>query len=144
MLGRRSLEMSYPFQRMTRAARGLLAAWVLLVPMQATAQPRRGAGGAQGAPSTATTDAASSENQARAQQHFQRAKDLYAAGSYREAVVELEAARALDPKAKDLVFNLGIVHEKLAKYDEAITYFRQYMDMDGVTTQEKQKADSVI
>ncbi len=84
------------------------------------------------------------EDQQKAQQHFQKAKELYAAGSYREAIAELEAARALDPKAKDLVYNLGIVYEKLAKYDEAITYFRQYMEMEGVTTAEKQKAESVI
>jgi hypothetical protein len=84
------------------------------------------------------------EDQQKAQQHFQKAKELYAAGSYREAIGELEAARALDPKAKDLVFNLGIVNEKLGKYDEAIVAFRQYMEMDGVTNAEKQKAESVI
>src|SRR5207302_9158600 len=84
------------------------------------------------------------EDQQKAQQHFQRAKELYATGSYREAAAELEAARALDPKAKDLVFNLGIVSEKLGKFDEAITYFRQYMEMDGVTTREEQKAESII
>src|SRR5262245_60991677 len=60
------------------------------------------------------------EDQAKAQQHFQRAKDLYLAGSYREAVAELEIARSLDPKAKDLVMNLGILHEKLGKYDAAV------------------------
>jgi tetratricopeptide (TPR) repeat protein len=84
------------------------------------------------------------EDQAKAQQHFQRAKDLYAQGKYADAVHELDLARTLDPKAKDLVFNLGIVHEKLGKYDEAITFFRQYVEMEGVTASEKSKAESII
>lgn len=96
---------------------------------------------AQQPPSSA---APQTEEQAKAQQHFQRAKDLYQQGSYREAIQELELARGLDPKAKDLVFNLGIVHEKLGKFDEAIAYFRQYEEMEGVTAQEKTKAESII
>ena len=84
------------------------------------------------------------KEQLEAQQHFQRAKDLYQTGSYREAIAELEAARLLDPKGKDLVFNLGIVHEKLGKFDEAITFFRQYMEMEGVTSAERAKAENII
>lgn len=85
-----------------------------------------------------------SADQIEAQRHFQRARELYQAGSYREAIGELEAARALDPKAKELVFNLGVVHEKLGKFDEAIGYFRTYLVMDGVTDAERGKADSII
>jgi tetratricopeptide (TPR) repeat protein len=103
-------------------------------------------------PSTLGADSSSSnernepktKEQLEAQQHFQRAKDLYQAGAYREAIAELEQARGLDPKAKDLVFNLGIVHEKIGKLDEAITFFRQYMEMDGVTGAERAKAENII
>lgn len=95
---------------------------------------------AQGAP----TSAVQTEDQAKAQQHFQRAKELYSQGKYTDAVNELELARDLDPKAKDLVFNLGIVHEKLGKYDEAIAFFQKYMEMDGVTPQERTKAETNI
>lgn len=84
------------------------------------------------------------EDQAAAQQHFQRAKELYLAGSYREAITELEVARALDPRAKDLVMNLGIVHEKLGKFDEAVGFFRSYLEMEGVTPQERAKAEGFI
>lgn len=121
---------------MTRCTRLLLGVLALCLPRPALAQP----------PKATPQPAAEplSEQQAQAQQHFQRAKELYQGGSYREAVAELEAARALDPKAKDLVFNLGIVHEKLGKYDEAIAFFRQYVDMDGVTSAERQKAESII
>lgn len=84
------------------------------------------------------------EDQLKAQQHFQRAKELYSQGKYTDAVHELELAKSLDPKAKDLVFNLGIVHEKLGRYDEAIAFFRQYMEMEGVTAQERTKAETNI
>jgi hypothetical protein len=125
---------------MTRASRWLLAVLALGFPLPAIAQPKGG-----GAPLAAgTASEPQTKEQAEAQQHFQRAKDLYQAGSYREAVAELEAARALDPKAKDLVFNLGIVHEKLQRYDEAIADFRLYIEMDTVTAKEREKAESVI
>jgi tetratricopeptide (TPR) repeat protein len=95
-------------------------------------------------PAAAQGTAPQTEEQVKAQQHFQRAKELYSQGKYTEAVQELELARNLDPKAKDLVFNLGIVHEKLAKFDEAIGFFRQYMEMEGVTAQERAKAETNI
>lgn len=91
-----------------------------------------------------STGTVQTEDQAKAQQHFQKAKELYSQGKYTDAVHELELARNLDPKAKDLVFNLGIVHEKLGKYDEAIAFFRQYMEMEGVTAQERTKAETNI
>lgn len=86
---------------------------------------------------------AMTEDQQRAQQHFQRARELYQTGSYREAVGELEAARALDPKAKDLLFNLAIVREKLGRYDEAIADLRAYLELD-LSPQERAKAESSI
>lgn len=117
---------------MTRKLGWLLLATALAVPGVAAAQPAAG------------QTAAPTEEQAQAQRHFQRAKDLYQAGSYRDAIAELESARTLDPKAKELVFNLGIVHEKLAKFDEAIVWFQKYMEMDGVTAAERAKAESII
>lgn len=124
---------------MTRKLGWFLLATALAVPSAASAQPPGpGAGGPSASPTV------SAEDQARAQQHFQRAKDLYQAGSYREAITELEQARALDPKAKELVFNLGIVHEKLARFDEAIGYFQKYLEMEGVTPVERSKAESII
>lgn len=120
---------------MKRCTGALVCAIALGLPAAAAAQPKT-------TPAPATE--ALTEDQAKAQRHFQRAKELYQAGSYREAVGELEAARALDPKAKDLVYNLGIVHEKLGKFDEAIGYFRSYLDLESVTPAEKQKAESII
>ena len=80
---------------------------------------------------------------AKAQQHFQRARELYQQGSYREAITELEAAHQLDPNAKDLVFNLAVVNEKLGKIDEALSYMRQYAQMD-LDANERARADAAI
>ncbi len=121
---------------MTRKLGWILLAAALAVPSSASAQAQGGASGA--------TAVVSSEDQARAQQHFQRAKELYSAGSYRDAITELESARILDPRAKELVFNLGIVHEKLAKFDEAIGFFQKYLEMEGLTSAERAKAESII
>ena len=139
-------EIGYSFESMTRRLRillGLLALVSSAVPLPALAQSKPAA-----QPSTLGADATSNEpktkEQLEAQQHFQRAKDLYQTGAYREAIAELEQARGLDPKAKDLVFNLGIVHEKVGKLDEAITFFRQYMEMEGVTGSERAKAENII
>ncbi|MBS2019429.1 MAG: tetratricopeptide repeat protein [Deltaproteobacteria bacterium] len=126
-------------RRATRFPLTFLAILAVGAPLPALAQPKPAAPDPPAAPAEPKT-----KEQLEAQQHFQRAKELYAAGSYREAIAELEAARTLDPKAKDLVFNLGIVHEKLAKYDEAITFFRQYQEMEGVTAAEKTKAETII
>ena len=80
---------------------------------------------------------------AAARAHFTKGRDLYQAGSYREAIVELDAARALDPKAKDLVFNLGVVHEKLGEVDEALRYARLYAQMD-LEPAERARAETYI
>jgi tetratricopeptide (TPR) repeat protein len=91
----------------------------------ASSSPRRA--------SAQDTDAASV---AAARDHFEKARAFYGQGAYREAVAELEAAHALDPSAKDLVFNLGVVHEKLADIDEALQWFQLYTTMN-LTAQER-------
>jgi tetratricopeptide (TPR) repeat protein len=80
---------------------------------------------------------------AAARVHFTKGRELYQAGAYREAIVELDAARALDPKAKDLVFNLGVVHEKLGEIDEALRYARLYAQMD-LEPAERTRAEGYI
>jgi tetratricopeptide (TPR) repeat protein len=82
-------------------------------------------------------------NVAAARKHFEKARTCYQQGAYREAVTELEAAHSLDPTAKDLVFNLGVVHEKLADIDEALKWFRLYTTMD-LAAPERDRADAYI
>lgn len=109
-----------------------------MVSLPARAQPRTA-----NAP-TESSDGSQTIDQRKAQEHFQRAKELYQTGKYSGAAAELEIARQLDPKAKDLVINLGIVHEKLGKYDEALAYLATYLEMEGVTPAERTKVEGMI
>ena len=120
----------------TGAKRRYVAVLALLLAAVATSSARP----ARAQPPPPTQTAA----QLKAEEHYKRARELYSQGAYREALGELEAARALDPNAKELVFNLGVVNEKLGAIDDALRYFRQYAQMDGLTQAEKQKADSFI
>ncbi len=75
--------------------------------------------------------------------HFKKARDLYEAGDYKEAIVELQTARALDPHAKDLVYNLGLVNEKLGDIDQALHFYKLYLDMD-IEPAERARAEGII
>ena len=78
-----------------------------------------------------------------AQRHMATARTLYEAGNYDDAIAELETARALDPYAKDLVFNLGIVHEKALHIDKALHFYKLYLEMD-IEPAERAKAEGII
>jgi tetratricopeptide (TPR) repeat protein len=117
-------------------SRKRLCAWALVACIGATAT-------SVGAPRTAWADETSPANVAAARRHFERARAYYAQGSYREAIGELEAAHTLDPNAKDLVFNLGVVHEKLGDIDDALKWFRLYTTMN-LTPPERERADAYV
>ena len=68
---------------------------------------------------------------------------LYTAGSYREAIDELEKAHALDPAAKDLVLNLATVSEKIGRIDDALKYTHEYEQTD-LTPTEHDHAEAAI
>jgi tetratricopeptide (TPR) repeat protein len=85
----------------------------------------------------------SAVNQAAAKRHFEKGRAYYAQGAYREAIGELEAAHTLDPSSKHLVFNLGVVHEKLGDIEDALKYFKLYTTMD-LTPQERDRADAYV
>lgn len=87
---------------------------------------------------------AESPEHAEAQKHFAKARELYGQGNYKDARVELLEARKLDPQSKELVFNLGVVNEKLVLLDEALEQFRGYREMPDVTDQERARADAII
>jgi hypothetical protein len=78
-----------------------------------------------------------------ARRHFESGRALYGHGAYREALAELQAAHTLDPSAKDLVFNLGVVEEKLGDIDEALRWFHAYTTMT-LTPQERERADAYV
>jgi tetratricopeptide (TPR) repeat protein len=101
--------------------------------------------GAAASPSSRAASAQETNpaNVAAARSHFDKARAEYQQGAYREAIGELEAAHALDPSAKDLVFNLGVVHEKLSDIDDALRWFQLYTTM-SLTPQERDRADAYI
>jgi tetratricopeptide (TPR) repeat protein len=78
-----------------------------------------------------------------AKKHFDAAKAAYKAGQYQTAVDELNQAIESDPKGKDLVYNLGLVEEKLGHIDEAIAAYKLYTEMETDTT-ELEKAIQTI
>jgi tetratricopeptide (TPR) repeat protein len=129
--------------RPSRSISTLLGVVLLLGPFAAPAVAQspvaQSTGGGHPAPPSPTPPEAA----ARAREHFQKGRDLYQAGSYREAIPELEAARELDPNAKDLVFNLGVVHEKLGNIDEALKFFKLYAAMD-LQPAERGRAEAYI
>jgi len=96
-----------------------------------------------GAESESGRGRAASEATTAAHQHAARAHDLYQQGAYHEAITELETALQFDPNGKDLVFNLGVVHEKLGDIDDALRYFQRYEQMD-LAPQERSKADTYL
>ena len=117
-------------------SRRRLCAWALVACIGAMAT-------SVAAPRAAWADETSPANVAAARRHFERARAYYAQGSYREAIGELEAAHTLDPNAKDLVFNLGVVHEKLGDIDDALKWFRLYTTMN-LTPPERERADAYV
>lgn len=129
----------YDREPMRRARIGLWFATLMWAGVSSTA---RGAH-AQAAPSDGATAAEGGSPTARAQKHFARARELYAAGSYRDAITELEAAHELDPSAKDLVYNLALVNEKLGQIDEALRWMHRYAEMD-LDVQERARSESTI
>lgn len=62
---------------------------------------------------------------------------LYEQGRYRAAVEKLDEAVRIDPGGKDLVYNLALIHEKLADFDDATAYYKRYLEME---TEPKAKA----
>jgi tetratricopeptide (TPR) repeat protein len=62
-------------------------------------------------------------------EHYNRGREHYQAGRYREALAELEQAVRLDPASPNLVFNVARVYELLGEIDHAIAFYRRYRDM---------------
>jgi tetratricopeptide (TPR) repeat protein len=94
-------------------------------------------------PKPAAAPTAETAASAQAHQHAARAHELYQQGQYHEAISELEAALKLDPNGKDLVFNLGVVHEKLGDIEDALRYFERYETMD-LDAPERARAETYL
>ena len=61
-----------------------------------------------------------------AKRRFEEAVQLVEEGNHEAAIVEFEASYALVPRPNTL-YNLGLVHEKLFRYDEALGDYEKYL-----------------
>ena len=73
-------------------------------------------------------EAAESKAPPEAKSHFERGREHFRAGRYREAIVELKAALELDPESPTLMYNVAYANELLGEIEEAIVYYRKYLD----------------
>ena len=77
--------------------------------------------------------------------HYSRGRAHYQAGRYREAVIELEQALALDPGSPNLVYNLARVYELLGRIDPAIANYERYRSMlPASEVAERERVSSAI
>lgn len=88
-------------------------------------------------------DSAAAPSPDRARKAFETALQLYRSGQYKAAVEKLVEARKLDPTAKDLPYNLGLVHEKLGNLDEAIKNFEVFLALEA-DEGEKERVRAII
>ncbi len=95
------------------------------------------------APPAHADDAPSAEALQKAAVHFKAAREFYAEGAYGKAIAELERARAFDPTAKDLIFNLATVCEKAGRTEDAINYFKEYLQQN-LDASERSKVQATV
>jgi|GEM_PF-678632 len=114
---------------------GLVALVSLAGAPRAWAQPARAAGVVLGQSGRSA--------EADAKKHFDKAREHYANGRYREAIEQLETALGIDPKGADLLYNLGVIHEKLQEVDPAIDYYQRYALMID-DAEEQERVEKII
>lgn len=121
---------------MGRRATALLVAFVLA----SGAVVRRAGADSDGETTTETPQKKAAEA------HYKRARELYQLGRYREAIAQLEAALKLDPHGAELLYNLGLIHEKLGDVEEAVDAYKRYLRELGsdADPEEKKKIEGAI
>jgi tetratricopeptide (TPR) repeat protein len=112
-------------------------ALVLLLASQAAAQVDPGAAGAETPPAAQPRPDPITPpvpqppaTPTRALELHDRAQELYAKGKYDEAIAALNEALELDPDAKVLHYNLGLIHEKKGDLDAALSDFKHCLELE--------------
>ncbi|MGK3993397.1 tetratricopeptide repeat protein [Sorangium sp. So ce1024] len=106
------------------------------------AQPSQGKAPAHLAPSP-EADAEAEEKRLRIERAtalHDEAQELYQHGRYRAAIAKLEAAVALDPEGKELIYNLAVIHERLGEIERAEGYYLRYLEMETLPKEREQVA----
>ncbi|WP_437747688.1 bacterial transcriptional activator domain-containing protein [Sorangium sp. So ce1504] len=105
----------------------------VVAPAAPPAQPPQGGGPSPPAPPPLSRDEEEKRLRIeRATALHDEAQRRYQHGEYRAAIAKLEAAVALDPEGKELIYNLAMIHERLGEIDEAERYYRRYLDMEAL------------
>jgi tetratricopeptide (TPR) repeat protein len=81
------------------------------------------------------TGARGEDAPARAVELHNHARELYAAGRYRDAIARLDEAVGLDPNASILFFNLGLIHEQLGQIERAVTNYQRSLELETNPTE---------
>ncbi|WP_441286068.1 tetratricopeptide repeat protein [Sorangium sp. KYC3313] len=105
----------------------------VVAPASPPTQPPQGGGPSPPAPPPLSRDEEEKRLRIeRATALHDEAQRRYQHGEYRAAIAKLEAAVALDPEGKELIYNLAMIHERLGEIDEAERYYRRYLDMEAL------------
>lgn len=76
---------------------------------------------------------------------YRSGREHYRAGRYHEAIHDLKAALELDPESPNLIYNVAKVNESLGNLDEAIDYYRHYLELlPGSETEERDRIRETI
>lgn len=77
--------------------------------------------------------------------YFHRAAALSRLGRVEEALSSYKTAEALNPKHPNLSFNLAVLCDNLQKYNEAVNYYRTFLQhSDNLSQDEEKKIESRI
>ncbi|WP_437804955.1 tetratricopeptide repeat protein [Sorangium sp. So ce1078] len=111
------------------------------LPRQGGAPPSQGSAQAPSAPSATSQEGAEKRRRIeRATALHDEAQGLYQHGEYRAAIARLEAAVALDPEGKELIYNLAVIHERLGEIEQAERYYRRYLEMEALPKEREEVA----
>jgi tetratricopeptide (TPR) repeat protein len=116
------------FRRVPRVSALALALALPLASPRAWAQTDAGVSEAPPPAATVAPEPVDTPAQIQARIHYDQSRAHYAAGHYRAAARELEAAVTIDPEGANLWFNLGNVSERLGDLDRARVAYQRYMD----------------
>ncbi len=112
------------------------------LPPQGSAPPSQGRAQDPSAPPSMSQEEGAEKRRRieRATALHDAAQGLYQHGEYRAAIAKLEAAVALDPEGKELIYNLAVIHERLGEIEQAERYYRRYLVMEALPKEREEVA----
>ncbi|WP_437581734.1 tetratricopeptide repeat protein [Sorangium sp. So ce887] len=112
------------------------------LPPQGSAPPPQGSAQDPSAPPAISQEEGAEKRRRieRATALHDAAQGLYQHGEYRAAIAKLEAAVALDPEGKELIYNLAVIHERLGEIEQAERYYRRYLVMEALPKEREEVA----